>query len=59
MTLPFRQSCLALVVALGFVLSAPPAFAQDETFEPTVGQSGKDVVWVPSPDPLVETMLDI
>jgi len=59
MTLPFRQSCLALVVVLGFVLSAPPAFAQDETFEPTVGQSGKDVVWVPSPDPLVETMLDM
>jgi precorrin-6B methylase 2 len=28
-------------------------------FEPTVGQAGKDVVWVPTPQALVEKMLDI
>jgi SAM-dependent methyltransferase len=28
-------------------------------FEPTVGQAGKDVVWVPTPDALVDRMLDI
>jgi len=28
-------------------------------FEPQVGQQGKDVVWVPTPPPLVEKMLDM
>ena len=28
-------------------------------FEPEVGQQGKDVVWVPTPMELVNTMLDI
>ena len=35
---------------------APPA---TEPFEPTVGQAGKDVVWVPTPPELVEKMLDM
>ena len=35
---------------------APPA---TEPFKPTVGQSGKDVVWVPTPPELVEKMLDM
>jgi SAM-dependent methyltransferase len=34
---------------------APAASA----YEPTVGQEGKDVVWVPTPDALVEKMLDM
>ncbi len=29
------------------------------SFEPTVGQAGKDVVWVPSPQALVDRMLDM
>jgi hypothetical protein len=38
-----------------------PAFSQkaDEPFTPSVGQAGKDVVWVPTPPALVETMLDM
>ena len=28
-------------------------------YEPTVGQEGKDVVWVPTPEVLVEKMLDL
>jgi hypothetical protein len=38
------------------------AFAQNkstETFEPVVGQRGKDVIWVPTPQELVDTMLDM
>ena len=31
----------------------------DAPFAPEVGRPGKDVVWVPSPDPLVDTMLEI
>ena len=43
-------------------LVAAPAYAQArgaQTFEPTVGQPGKDVVWVPTPQALVDRMLDM
>ena len=43
--------------ALLLVLFAASAFAT--TPEPYVGQAGKDVVWVPTPDALVEKMLDM
>lgn len=33
--------------------------SQEKPFEPQVGQGGKDVVWVPTPDSLVETMLNM
>jgi precorrin-6B methylase 2 len=32
---------------------------QQGGFQPTVGQAGKDVVWVPTPEVLVEKMLDL
>lgn len=47
----------ALAVCLSAMATA--AAAQDKPFEPQVGQAGKDVVWVPTPDPLVEKMLDM
>src|SRR4030095_12851789 len=34
------------------------ASAQTTSYEPFEGQSGKDVVWVPTPPALGETMLD-
>lgn len=37
--------------------STPDASA--EAFQPTVGQSGKDVIWVPTPQALVDRMLDM
>jgi hypothetical protein len=47
-------------VACGQGAQAPaPAPAPAETFEPRVGQPGKDVVWVPTPQELVEKMLDL
>ncbi|MES2562757.1 MAG: methyltransferase domain-containing protein [Pseudomonadota bacterium] len=48
-------------LAMGLLFVASSAFAQstDKTFEPTVGQEGKDVVWVPTPAILVEKMLDL
>jgi len=51
-------------LSLSACLAAPAgsAWAQqaaDKPFEPTVGQSGKDVVWVPTPYVLVEKMLDM
>ena len=44
------------------LLVALPALAQqpaEKPFEPQVGQAGKDVVWVPTPQALVEKMLDM
>ncbi|MBX9758395.1 MAG: class I SAM-dependent methyltransferase [Beijerinckiaceae bacterium] len=55
----FSRSFAALAV-VGVVSTS--AFAQQPApapFEPTVGQSGKDVVWVPSPQALVDRMLDM
>jgi precorrin-6B methylase 2 len=58
----FRRSLLT--VALTAI--AISAFAQTQTqtqtakpFEPVSGQPGKDVVWVPTPQPLVDKMLDM
>jgi SAM-dependent methyltransferase len=39
--------------------AAVPSFAQEGTFKPEVGQAGKDVVWVPTPEATVERMLDL
>ena len=45
-------------VSLAWVAAHAQA-TQTKPFEPTVGQAGKDVVWVPTPQALVEKMLDI
>jgi precorrin-6B methylase 2 len=54
-------SRIARVAVVAAALCALPslAFAQAKPFEPTVGQAGKDVVWVPTPQALVEKMLDL
>jgi|KBSMisStandDraft_5_1062788.scaffolds.fasta_scaffold234973_1 hypothetical protein len=49
---------LLLITAIA-TLTALPARAQSKPFEPVVGQPGKDVVWVPTPQALVEKMLDM
>ena len=47
---------LALCAALaGGVAQAQPA----KEYQPEVGQAGKDVVWVPTPQALVDKMLDM
>ena len=51
-----------LLVLLSLCLGSTLAFAQatqEKPFEPTVGQQGKDVVWVPTPQALVNKMLDM
>jgi SAM-dependent methyltransferase len=51
---------LALLVALTLAACAQaPQVPMTVDYEPSVGQEGKDVVWVPSPDKLVEAMLDL
>jgi SAM-dependent methyltransferase len=46
-------------VFVALLAVAGVAHAQQKPFEPTVGQAGKDVVWVPTPPELVEKMLDM
>jgi SAM-dependent methyltransferase len=47
----------------GLVATVSLSFALAQTgkkpFEPQVGQAGKDVIWVPTPEALVEKMLDL
>ena len=58
---------LAFVLSVALVVPAVPAVAQQgqqppqgqKPFQPEVGQAGKDVVWVPTSDALVEKMLDL
>jgi SAM-dependent methyltransferase len=46
-------------LALSAIAVCAHAQAPKTEFHPEVGQSGKDVVWVPSPQELVNKMLDI
>lgn len=50
------RSCL---LAVALVLAAAGSALAQTPFEPRSGQPGKDVVWVPTPMPLVEKMLDM
>ncbi len=53
----------AITVTLIFLLFSGISPAQDKTnnsdYEPELGQEGKDVIWYPTPQVLVEKMLDI
>lgn len=58
---------LVHVSALAVALAVNPVFAQsaestklgDEKYEPRVGQSGKDVIWVPTNDAVADAMLKV
>jgi hypothetical protein len=47
------------VSLFGVAAYAQGTQAPAKPFEPTVGQAGKDVVWVPTPQALVDKMLDL
>src|SRR5919112_5349171 len=53
--------CLMLTLGLSFLAACAGAQPQpqSQSFEPRVGQQGKDVVWVPTPQELVDKMLDM
>jgi precorrin-6B methylase 2 len=55
---PVPRSISAFLLALALALPGA-ALAQDKDYTPTVGQEGKDVIWVPTPQALVEKMLDM
>jgi precorrin-6B methylase 2 len=47
-----------LAVLFLFTCFAAPVPSQEKQYEPTVGQEGKDVIWVPTPEELIQAMLD-
>lgn len=49
----------ATVLAQEAKPAAPAAAVEEESFKPESGQSGKDVIWVPTPDDVVQAMLDM
>lgn len=52
----FAALCLSAFAAAAFAQAQP---AKKEGYEPSVGQEGKDVVWVPTSQALVNKMLDM
>jgi hypothetical protein len=57
-----RLAKSAFVSLLSILLTSVPSLAQtpatQKPYEPTVGQEGKDAVWVPTSQAMVEKMLD-
>jgi SAM-dependent methyltransferase len=51
---PTLTACLAILISLNAALAQP---AKD--YEPTFGQPGKDVMWIPTPQALVDKMMDM
>ncbi|MCW5604185.1 MAG: class I SAM-dependent methyltransferase [Burkholderiales bacterium] len=62
--MPFRWhkaplALAAVVFAAGLLAHGPSHAQSSSTYTPQVGQEGKDVIWVPTPQALVERMLTI
>jgi hypothetical protein len=56
---PMLRTAAALLLAFCTSLAFAQAQPKEPTYEPQVGQEGKDVVWVPTPQPVVDKMLDM
>jgi hypothetical protein len=54
-----RSWLLALILCLMVGGELAPSQAAQREYQPEVGQAGKDVVWVPTPQELVDKMLDM
>ena len=55
-----RRTLAAVAAACALALVAASSLAQvAKEYQPSVGQDGEDVVWVPTPDTLVAAMLDL
>ena len=57
----YRMRQLLVVLFLSVTVGASSTLAQPakDDFQPQVGQAGKDVIWVPTPQALVDKMLDM
>ena len=57
--MPFVRHAAAVYLLAFTCLALAQAQKAPATYEPSVGQEGKDVVWVPTPQALVDKMLDM
>lgn len=60
--LHLRALAVAAVAAIAmpsFTQAQQPAPAKNGEYQPQRGQAGKDVIWIPSPEALVQRMLDM
>ena len=58
MTVAVRLACLIFACSTAAALAQTPAPQYgDEIYRPNMGQTGKDVIWIPTPDTLVTKML--
>ena len=48
--------CLSVMAAVCVFAQAPP---EKEEYQPTVGQAGKDVIWMPTAQALADKMLNL
>ena len=51
------QLRIAFVSLLSLALALPAGAQEQKKFQPQVGQAGKDVIWVPTPEEVVDRML--
>ena len=57
---PFAAAALlAALLAHDAAVAAQAAAVESKEFTPSVGQEGKDVIWVPTPQALVDRMLQM
>jgi SAM-dependent methyltransferase len=53
-------AALLLALAASTLAQSPPSDTlKKQPYEPSIGQAGKDVIWVPTPDKVVERMLQM
>ncbi len=56
---PLARNFAAILLAFASAAACAQAQKAPAAYEPSVGQEGKDVVWVPTPQALVDKMLDM
>jgi len=59
MRLIWKRISFALLLAAWFACGAGAQDYGDKEYQPRTGQEGKDVIWVPTPEALVQRMLDM
>jgi precorrin-6B methylase 2 len=59
MTMRIRNLAAIFALAILLLCVAAPTAAIAQEYVPTVGQEGKDVIWVPTPEELIAAMLDM
>lgn len=54
-----KRLVATVLLAAGVIFSASAQQYGDKEYQPSVGQEGRDVIWVPTPNELIARMLDM